>query len=339
MRGHVLPESDTNLTKVSFTTGLKSIKVAIYSLPTIPSHSREDIMVATLLQRFHRSVVLSNRPINALIQLSTKSSFAAVSGGYDLQFKDNNNKSTTSYLLHQTYYSSTSYKQHKVSDGGSDTEDLHSLYHDQMKEIQSERESIFGKESEEDPSNQSPDLSQTAKSYFKSSNDSTSTPQQSLQQTTRDTSTTPQFRPPNWNTEEYEAAAAERDALYDFTDEEKSAWSSNNGTETLSSLHMLRIREMIRQAPDETADSDTSKASETTTQQTSQFSHLTPQGDGVSMVDVGHKVSSRRVATARSVVVFPPEVMSAFQVNNNEIVGHKGPIFETAKIAGIMGAK
>jgi len=144
------------------------------------------------------------------------------------------------------------------------------------------------------------------------------------------------FDRPNWNAEEYEAAAAERDALYDFSDEEKSAWSSNNGTETLSSLHMLKIREMIRRAPDE---KDTESSSSDTTQQTSQFSHLTPQGDGVSMVDVGHKVSSRRVATARSVVVFPPEVMSAFQMNNNEIVGHKGPIFETAKIAGIMGAK
>jgi len=293
-------------------------------------------MVATLLQRCHRSAV-SNISINALIQLSRKPSLSSVlSAGYDLQLsKHNKNRSTTSYLIHQTY-SSTSYNQHKVSDGGSTTTDLHALYHDQMKEIQSERESIFGKESEDDPSNQSPDLSQTAKSYFTSSNDSSSTSQQSLQQPTSDDTTTPQFRPPNWNAEEYEAAAAERDALYDFSDEEKSAWSSNNGTETLSSLHMLKIREMIRRAPDE---KDTESSSSDTTQQTSQFSHLTPQGDGVSMVDVGHKVSSRRVATARSVVVFPPEVMSAFQMNNNEIVGHKGPIFETAKIAGIMGAK
>jgi len=291
--------------------------------------------MAAVLQRCHRYVV-SNRPINALIQLSRKPSLAAVSGGYDLQlFKHNNNRSTTTYLIHQTY-SSTSYNHHKVSDEGSSNTDLHALYHDQMKEIQSERESIFGKESEDDPSNQSPDLSQTAKSYFTSSLNDDST-QQSLQQPTEDTSTTPQFRPPNWNAEEYEAAAAERDALYDFSDEEKSAWSSNNGTETLSSLHMLKIREMIRQAPDETSDINTSaEESETTT---TQFSHLTPQGDGVSMVDVGHKVSSRRVATARSVVVFPPEVMSAFQVNNNEMVGTKGPIFETAKIAGIMGAK
>ena len=295
--------------------------------------------MSTLLQRCHRSVV-SNRPINALIQLSRKPSLSAVGVGYDLQLsKHNNNRSTTSYLLHQTY-SSTSYNHHKVSDGGSDTTDLHSLYHDQMKEIQSERESIFGKESGDDPSNQSPDLSQTAKSYFTPSNDSSTSQQQSLQPPNSDDRTTPQFRPPNWNAEEYEAAAAERDALYDFSDEEKSAWSSNNGTETLSSLHMLKIREMIRQAPDKNSKiATTDETQQPTEPTTSQFSHLTPQGDGVSMVDVGHKVSSRRVATARSVVVFPPEVMSAFQVNNNEMVGPKGPIFETAKIAGIMGAK
>jgi len=66
---------------------------------------------------------------------------------------------------------------------------------------------------------------------------------------------------------------------------------------------------------------------------------------------VGHKASTRRVALARSVVVFPPEILSAFQVSSSsssssgtsggksEIIGPKGPIFETAKIAGILGAK
>jgi len=64
------------------------------------------------------------------------------------------------------------------------------------------------------------------------------------------------------------------------------------------------------------------------------------------MVDVGRKSPSRRVAVARSTVVFPPEVLSAFRlddegrgVGNTEMIGPKGPIFETAKIAGIMGAK
>ncbi len=75
------------------------------------------------------------------------------------------------------------------------------------------------------------------------------------------------------------------------------------------------------------------------------------------MVDVGGKAPSRRVAIARSVVVFPPEVMAALRAiggrggtaaaggeegggrGAREVIGPKGPIFETARIAGIMGAK
>jgi len=48
---------------------------------------------------------------------------------------------------------------------------------------------------------------------------------------------------------------------------------------------------------------------------------------------------TRRVAVAESKVVFPPEVLEAFSANTNEMVGPKGPIFATAKIAGIMAAK
>jgi cyclic pyranopterin phosphate synthase len=74
---------------------------------------------------------------------------------------------------------------------------------------------------------------------------------------------------------------------------------------------------------------------------------LNAKGDEVSMVDVGSKSVSRRIALARSVVVFPPEVMSALGLQQGieststrkELSGPKGPIFSTAKLAGIMGAK
>jgi len=73
------------------------------------------------------------------------------------------------------------------------------------------------------------------------------------------------------------------------------------------------------------------------------FTHLNEHGDQVCMVDVGHKKVSRRVAVARSSVVFPPEVMEAFGFTshdgNDEMIGKKGPIFSTARLAGIMGAK
>jgi molybdenum cofactor biosynthesis enzyme len=55
----------------------------------------------------------------------------------------------------------------------------------------------------------------------------------------------------------------------------------------------------------------------------------------MSMVDVGNKAPTSRFAKARCTVTFPPEVITAF-FNNH---GSKGPIFETARLAGIMDAK
>jgi hypothetical protein len=81
------------------------------------------------------------------------------------------------------------------------------------------------------------------------------------------------------------------------------------------------------------------------------FTHLNEKGDEVSMVDISDKNVSKRIAIARSSVLFPQEVMDAFGLkstctnddnnnnNNNDIIGPKGPIFATARLAGIMGAK
>jgi MoaC family len=68
------------------------------------------------------------------------------------------------------------------------------------------------------------------------------------------------------------------------------------------------------------------------------FSHV-DAGNAVTMVDVGSKQVSRRTARAQSQVVFPPEVMAAFELRGEELIGPKGPIFATAKLAGIMAAK
>lgn len=55
------------------------------------------------------------------------------------------------------------------------------------------------------------------------------------------------------------------------------------------------------------------------------------------MVDVGDKAVTRREATARSIVVLPPEVLAA--LDGDEIASKKGPVFATAIIAGVMAAK
>jgi cyclic pyranopterin phosphate synthase len=55
------------------------------------------------------------------------------------------------------------------------------------------------------------------------------------------------------------------------------------------------------------------------------------------MVDVGSKNVSQRMATAQSMVQLPEEVIS--MLDNKEIVTKKGPVFQTAIVAGIMAAK
>ena len=55
------------------------------------------------------------------------------------------------------------------------------------------------------------------------------------------------------------------------------------------------------------------------------------------MVDVSVKAVSERIATARTVVVLDPEIIA--RLENDEIHTKKGPVFQTAVLAGIMAAK
>lgn len=55
------------------------------------------------------------------------------------------------------------------------------------------------------------------------------------------------------------------------------------------------------------------------------------------MVDVGEKTPTKRTAKARSIVVVSDEILS--QLVGNEITTKKGPVFQTAIIAGVMAAK
>ncbi|MFD1142092.1 cyclic pyranopterin monophosphate synthase MoaC [Larkinella insperata] len=66
------------------------------------------------------------------------------------------------------------------------------------------------------------------------------------------------------------------------------------------------------------------------------FSHVDSTGNP-SMVDVGDKAVTRRVARARSVVVLNDEIMQHLQ--GQDIQTKKGPVFQTAIIAGTMAAK
>ncbi|AXE19987.1 cyclic pyranopterin monophosphate synthase MoaC [Runella rosea] len=66
------------------------------------------------------------------------------------------------------------------------------------------------------------------------------------------------------------------------------------------------------------------------------LTHLNSEGNP-SMVDVSEKAVTKRVAKARSIVVLGNEIMDLLQ--NDEIHTKKGPVFQTAVIAGVMAAK
>jgi cyclic pyranopterin phosphate synthase len=66
------------------------------------------------------------------------------------------------------------------------------------------------------------------------------------------------------------------------------------------------------------------------------FSHLSAKGHPT-MVDVSPKQVTVRTATARATMVVADEIIEAFE--SNDIHTKKGPVFQTAILAGIMGAK
>ena len=66
------------------------------------------------------------------------------------------------------------------------------------------------------------------------------------------------------------------------------------------------------------------------------FTHLTNSGNPT-MVDVGEKTITERVAIAQTIVVLPIEIIE--NLENNDIHTKKGAVFQTAILAGIMGAK
>ncbi|MFN0036280.1 MAG: cyclic pyranopterin monophosphate synthase MoaC [Saprospiraceae bacterium] len=67
------------------------------------------------------------------------------------------------------------------------------------------------------------------------------------------------------------------------------------------------------------------------------FTHLDSDGRAT-MVDTSPKQVTRRSATARSIVVLPENVLTELTLGH-ELRSHKGSVFQTAILAGIMAAK
>jgi cyclic pyranopterin monophosphate synthase len=67
------------------------------------------------------------------------------------------------------------------------------------------------------------------------------------------------------------------------------------------------------------------------------FTHLDPATGNPTMVDVSDKQVTKRVARAQSIVVLGEEIMR--HLTGSDIQTKKGPVFQTAIIAGTMAAK
>jgi cyclic pyranopterin monophosphate synthase len=147
----------------------------------------------------------------------------------------------------------------------------------------------------------------------------------------------------------------ERQLLFQFSKQETAAWGQPPSPQSMQDVlqQVQRARQKqeemdtLNAAPEDDAEIDNDyeiASSQPTTLPDSRhhhesFSHVSSDGNSVHMVDVGHKTITQRTAHAQSQVILPPSVLQAFSTSNNEMVGPKGPIFATAKIAGIMAAK
>ena len=68
----------------------------------------------------------------------------------------------------------------------------------------------------------------------------------------------------------------------------------------------------------------------------SKLSHI-DERNRPTMVDVSDKVATDRTAHARTIIKLPSEIIA--ELSGDDIATKKGPVFATAIIAGVMGAK
>jgi cyclic pyranopterin phosphate synthase len=245
----------------------------------------------------------------------------------------------------------------------------HNLYQQQMMELEEERTQLFGDGDHINDNNQSTTNTNTT---ITAGSNSSSSDDNDMQMTLDDMNAARE--------ELYNFSSAEKQAWNNFgANSSRSSSNSNDGNN--ANTHSPNFMKAIQQAREAKAayeaeleqkkeehlqtmllqehhtegsnlvGSDSGNLQEEESQGQSQvFTHLNKSGDDISMVDVGDKKISKRIAVARSSVVFPPEVMDALGIyesnsssegssSRTEVVGPKGPIFATARLAGIMGAK
>jgi len=218
-------------------------------------------------------------------------------------------------------------QRHLTTKSGKD--DDHEFFFQQLQEINQERDSLFGKEQ---MSKQQPTASgRDDHAFFEEQMNELN--HQDRKQGMEELNHEQDDIFPH-SDEKLEEMKEEREDLYQFTEDERDAWTGGGAISSDVLQQIRRARDLQQEQPrnDSLSPQDSSFAQ-------SAFTHVTQDGISVHMVDVGQKEVTQRMARAQCKVVFPPEVMDAFQSYNGELIGPKGPIFATAKIAGIMAAK
>ena len=66
------------------------------------------------------------------------------------------------------------------------------------------------------------------------------------------------------------------------------------------------------------------------------LTHVDAEGNP-SMVNVSDKIPTKRTARAQAIVIVGDEILD--RIKDNELMTGKGPVFQTAVLAGVMGAK
>lgn len=238
-----------------------------------------------------------------------------------------------------------------LSSGGRDKsvdgKSQHALFEEQMRELQAERDVMFGYNTcDEQPGTEGsrpPMEMYEPGSSTRNLDTNTATSSSAISAADTDAETDDE-REEMWET---------RAKVYGFTSEDYAGWSNAGVNHTHDESFMAKVQaareEQERMTVDDYTKTKKSKPKKsrkipisTKNENNETFTHLSPSGESVSMVDVGAKAATTRVAKARTHVLFPPEVVEAFRSHDgsaNEMVGPKGPIFSTAKIAGIMAAK
>jgi cyclic pyranopterin phosphate synthase len=201
------------------------------------------------------------------------------------------------------------------------------LYFEQMQELQNEQKSLFGDENSTAPIEYETEEGEPALW-------SSSTKAKMYRQQVEE-----------WKNE--------REELFGFTDHDIDSWKKHGNDpkhdpaflETIEQARRLQQQKQKRRenrinalAEKQEEQEQPEKEEEEKESTSAALSHVDEQ-NRIHMVDVGQKTVTQRIAVARSIVRFPESVMRVLTKSDHELVGPKGPILQTATIAGIMAAK